>query len=480
MLLSAKLPIGCAAALLLGCLGGCGASGVAQESEVETTSPRPANSAPAAEALANGTPPAAASPSADWPGWRGPGGRSAASGDLLADPWPRRDPQPIWKRSLGTGWSSPVAVDDRVFITDRQDEVERLIALSAENGEVLWTVTNAVDFDPHAVGRRHGNGPKSTPAASRQRVYSLGIAGWLQAVDIKDGNVAWSIHLPERFGRHVPLPGGKAFVEGTEHVIVPIGQGEGAPVPLFGYTGSLLLTDGLLILSVGGQRGGTIMALDASNGRVVWSALDEHVSYSSPVLAEFNGVRQVVAMTGPRVVGLRLDDGRLLWSHPFQIQYDESISTPAVSDRLVLVTGDSRPLTALEPPAGDPGSAQPARVAWENWDLSSYLSSMVVSEGHVYGMSDDGSFACVRLSDGKTVWTGGNHGMYCSPVLVGKRLLGLNEDGELAVLAATPDGYRPLGSNQLSQAQSWTMPAVAGGRLYIRDQQSIMAFDFSR
>src|SRR5690606_34484719 len=157
--------------------------------------------------------------------------------------------------------------------------------------------------------------------------------------------------------------------------------------------------DGKLILEVGGQRGGTVMAFDCQSGEVAWQSLDENVSYSSPVIAELAGRKQVVAMTGPRVVGLDLADGRLLWSHPFQIQYDESISTPVVAGNLVLVTGDSRPLTALE--VARQGDGIQCRVAWRNDDLSSYLSSPLAFGGHVYGMNDDGEFVCIRLSDGE-------------------------------------------------------------------------------
>ncbi len=222
-----------------------------------------------------------------------------------------------------------------------------------------------------------------------------------------------------------------------------------APVPLFGYTGSPALAGNLLITAVGGERGGTIMAFHKDSGRVVWKSLGEDVSYSSPVIARLGGLAQVVAMTGPRVVGLDLATGRLLWSHPFQIQYDESISTPVVADDLVLVTGDRRPLTALR--ITRKSDDWQNEVAWTNDVLSSYLSSMLVHEGHVYGMNDGGEFACVRLSDGKTIWTGGSHGYYCSPVLAGRRLIALNEQGELAVLAADPAAYRPLGTTRLAQ-----------------------------
>ncbi|HEV3003734.1 MAG TPA: PQQ-binding-like beta-propeller repeat protein, partial [Pirellulales bacterium] len=265
------------------------------------------------------------------------------------------------------------------------------------------------------------------------------------------------------------------YVNGTDSVIVPVGKGEGAPVPLFGYTGSVLVAGGLVVSPVGGAKAGTIMAFDAMSGQEIWGSLDEEVSYSSPVAAHLAGVEQVVVMTGPEVVGLELATGRKLWGYPFQIQYNESISTPSVSDPYVVVTGDGRPLTALKISPHDGGCS--LDVAWQNRDVTSYLSSMIVHQGHVYGMNDGGEFGCVRLSDGKTIWLEGHHGYYCTPVLAGDKLLGLNERGDLFIMPATPKSSKPLGSTKLTDRATWTSPALAGGRMYIRADKQLLAFE---
>ncbi|HQU46478.1 MAG TPA: PQQ-binding-like beta-propeller repeat protein, partial [Pirellulales bacterium] len=275
---------------------------------------------------------------------------------------------------------------------------------------------------------------------------------------------------------------GRAYVHGTQSVIVPVGEGQGAPVPLFGYTGSLLVTEGLVISSVGGSKAGTIMAFDAETGKEAWRALDDEVSYSSPVSALLAGREQVVVMTGPEVVGLELATGRKLWSWPFQIQYNESISTPAVADPYVVVNGDGRPLTALKiTPRGD-GCA--LAVAWENRDLSSYLSSAVITHGHVYGMNDGGEFGCVRLDDGKMAWLVGGTALwgneraayYCTPLLAGPRLLALDERGRLSILSATPKPPPPLSITRLTDREAWSSPALVGNMLYVRAREQLLAF----
>lgn len=427
-------------------------------------------------------PPSAAAPvvelpplpqGAVWSAWRGPRRDGHALDGMLPEAWPEALPT-AWDVEIETGWSSPVVADGRVFVTDRQGSEERLLAFDADTGAALWELRNPVDFEPHPVGRRHGNGPKGTPVVATGRVYSLGIAGWLQCADAATGERLWHVHLPAEYGQVQPLPGGRAEVVGTEHVVVPIGNQQGAPAPLFGYTGSPILAGELLVLSVGGQRGGTLMAFHAADGREAWRALDENVSYSSPVVGTLGGVEQVVAMTGPRVVGLELATGKLLWSYPFQIQYDESISTPVLDGDLAVITGDSRPLTALQVAANDAG--QRVSVAWTSDDLSSYLSSMVIHDGHVYGMDDRGQFACVRLADGQTLWRGGSHGFYCTPVWCEDRLLCLNERGVLAVVQAQPGQFVQDAKLTLTSQAVWSSPAVLGRRIYVRSDGHLTCY----
>jgi outer membrane protein assembly factor BamB len=410
-----------------------------------------------------------------WPQWRGQGSRAVLSIDTLPNPWPGGAPKRIWHAPLGTGWSSPVVANGRVFITDRTDGTERLLAFDADTGREIWAEGHAVDFDPHPVGRQHGNGPKGTPLVDEDKVYAVGIAGRLECRKVTDGSLVWEVNYPAVFGEPRSLPDGKARVNGTTDVTVPIGNGKGGSVPLFGYTGSPTLWRNLLVTPVGGERGGTIIAFDKNTGRPVWKALEENVSYSSPVIAQFDDISQIVVMTGPRVVGLAAETGALLWSHPFQIQYDESISTPAIGPNMVLVTATGRPLTALR--ITHDGGKWTKQIAWTNEILSSYLSSMVVADDYVYGMNDGGEFSCLRLADGKALWTGGNEGYYSSPIVAGKRLFALNERGRLTVLGSGPEAYQPMGASQLTKGETWTMPAIVGSRIYVRSKEGLSCFE---
>lgn len=412
---------------------------------------------------------------ADWPQWRGPRGDGQARGAQLPERLPSGEIQPLWTAATAEGWSSPIIAEGRVFVTDRVGNEERLSAFDATNGELLWRRANPVAFEPHEVGRRHGNGPKSTPVYSDGRVYSLGIAGHLQCVDAAEGKPIWVKILPADFGAAEPFEGNEPLVNGETNVIVPVGNGQGAPVPLFGYTGSLLIVDDLLIAPVGGANGGTIIAFNKVTGVIVWQALQENVSYSSPIAATIGGVRQVVVMTGPRVVGLAVTDGKLLWSFDYQNPYDESIGTPVFTGDLVIVTATQRPLSAHRI-AMNAGGFQ-AETAWTNHEFSSYLSSMVVVGEHLYGMNDGGAWHCIRVADGKAVWRGGDHGFYSTPIVVGSRLLGLNEQGELAVLGADSIAYHLETTIRLSREPTWTSPAIVDNRLYVRSRSALACFE---
>lgn len=441
--------------------------------------------APQPEKLAAPSDPQTRRAGEDWKQWRGPRSNGIAAQTTLPAAWPAAPFEPRWRVPLGEGWSSPVVAGGRVYTVDRKDAVERSAAYDADTGKLLWERTSPVDFDPHQVGRRHGNGPKSTPAYADGLVYTLGISGRLQCFKADIGEPVWKSFFPEQFGTAIELPDGRAYVVGEDHVVVPIaagskGESRGAPVPLFGYTGSPLVFGEFLIAATGGtsdtERRGTITAFERRTGKVAWQALDEHVSYSSPVSAEFAGVRQVVVPTGPNLVGLELATGKKLWSVPYQIQYDETIGTPVVAGDLVLITATGQPLSAWRIAKNAAGEFT-ATEAWSNQDLSSYLSSMVVVGDYVYGMNDGGEFHCLKLADGKTIWRGGSHGYYTTPLVAGDRILVLNERGKLDVITVNPEKYEPIASLQVAKEYSWTSPAIVGNRIYIRSQRALMCFE---
>jgi outer membrane protein assembly factor BamB len=413
----------------------------------------------------------------DWPAWRGAKRDGAAIEAALPRAWPT-EVKPLWTAATAEGWSSPIVVDGRVFITDRTDRRERTAAYGADDGRLLWEQFREVAFETHPVGRRHGNGPKATPVYADGRVYSLGIAGRLTAFTAAEGREVWSRFFPAEFSAQIAYGGNDAQVNDDVDVTVPIGEGRGGNVPLFGYTGSPIIDGERLITSVGGARGGTVMAFDKNSGAVLWKSLNESLSYSSPIVADLAGIRQVVVGTGPRMVGLDVRDGRLLWSFEYQNDHDETIGTPVTLGDLVIITAVGRPLTAHRIVRS--GDACRADEVWRNDEMTSYLSSAIVVGKHVYAMNDGGEWQCLDPADGRSLWHGGAHGYYTTPVAADGRLLSLNERGTLLVMGADPAGFRQEAMLRLTSEATWTSPAVVGSRLYVRSKAQLACFEFGR
>jgi outer membrane protein assembly factor BamB len=418
-----------------------------------------------------------ATTSADWPAWRGARRDGVAVGAALPRTWPT-EIKPLWSVATGEGWSSPIVAEGRVFITDRTDRRERTAAYDAGDGRLLWEQVRPVAFETHAVGRRHGNGPKATPTFVDGRVYSLGIAGRLTCFHAADGREIWSHFFPAEFAEQRTLLGDDADVNEDIDVTVPTSPGRGGAVPLFGYTGSPIVDGDRLITSVGGAKGGTVMAFDKNTGAVLWKSLNENLSYSSPIVADLAGMRQVLIGTGPRMVGLDVRDGRLLWSFEYQNDHDETIGTPVTLGDLVIMTAVGRPLTAHR--ISRSGDACRAEEVWRNDEMTSYLSSMIVVGRHMYGMNDGGEWQCVDPADGRSIWRGGAHGYYTTPVAADGRLLSLNERGALLVLAADPAAFRQEAVLRLTTEATWTSPAVVGSRIYVRSKTQLSCFEFTR
>jgi outer membrane protein assembly factor BamB len=417
----------------------------------------------------------AAEPVRDWPAWRGARRDGAAVGASLPRTWPAQV-KPLWSAATAEGWSSPIVVDGRVFITDRTDRRERTAAYAADDGRLQWEQFRPVAFETHPVGRRHGTGPKATPVYSDGRVYTLGIAGRLTCFAAADGREVWSHFFPAEFAEPRALAGDDAEVNEDVDVTVPTAAGTGGAVPLFGYTGSPIIDGDRLITSVGGAKGGTVMAFDKNTGAVLWKSLNENLSYSSPIVADLAGIRQVVVGTGPRMVGLDVRDGRLLWSFEYQNDHDETIGTPVTFGDLMIITAVGRPLSAHRIVRS--GDACRADEVWRNDEMTSYLSSAIVVGKHVYAMNDGGEWQCLDAADGRSLWQGGAHGYYTTPVAADGRLLSLNERGSLLVLAADPTAFRREAELRLTTEPTWTSPAVVGNRIYVRSRTQLSCFEF--
>lgn len=380
----------------------------------------------------------------DWPQVRGPARDGVGSGHGLARTWPAEGPRQVWRQTIGAGFSAVAVRDGRLYTQAAEDEKESVICLDAASGELLWKTPIGSRF-----ASEFGDGPRATPTLEGDLVFAASGDAHLAALNAADGGALWKLDLPARFGGEVPR---------------------------FGYSVSPLVDGELLIIEVGGSEGKpAVVALDKRTGEQRWGALEGPASYSSPVVADFGGVRQylVSRRAGEELVALATD-GAVLWRHPGA---RASIVLPLVvgDDRIFLSSVEDDYGGVLLRVARDAGGAWQVEELWSNRRMRNYFNNAVVAGGHLYGF-DNATFRSLDLADGTMRWSHRGFGKG-SLVAAGDLLFVLGDTGSLALVQATPDAFTELGRVQATTGRSWTAPALAGGTLYVRDHDELVAYD---
>lgn len=382
-----------------------------------------------------------ASDSSDWPQWRGPH-RDGVSGAKLAElPWPDGGPPRRWKVPGGAGHSGIAVAGDRLYTMVQQGEDEAVLCLDVATGATRWRFSARAKF----VEPSGGPGPRATPAVADGRVYALGATGLLHVLDGATGAIDWQRDLVREFGGRIPD---------------------------YGFASSPLI-EGDLVVVQPGAPGAAVAAFDRRDGRRVWSTGDDPAGYSSPVAATIGGRRQIVALTGATVIGIAVDDGRILWSHPWTTSHN--IVTPVVAGDRVFVSSGYGKGCALLRIAADPAGRWSAAPVYVSTKMKSQLSTPVLDRRHLYGFDDD-FLICLALETGEVRWKARGFGKG-SLVAADDRLIVLGETGRLALVEATPAEFRERAAARISETRCWAAPSVAKGRLFLRDQDSILCFD---
>ncbi|HEX8291252.1 MAG TPA: PQQ-binding-like beta-propeller repeat protein [Pyrinomonadaceae bacterium] len=406
-----------------------------------------ASNAPAAGAGGKGGAPAVST--AEWPQWRGPNRDGLAAGVAAPSAWPK-ELKPGWKVTVGVGHSSPVVSGGVVYQHARQGEEEVLLALDASTGKELWRAgATPAPYEMNSAAHDHGKGPKSTPVVANGRVYTLGIAGLLSAHDAKTGRLVWR----KDFSKQFPVTS-----------------------PLYGTAMSPVVVGGLLIAHVGGHDRGALTAFDAATGAVKWSYDADGPAYSSPVLLNVGGERQVVTFTQKELVAVSASTGALLWKHPAKTGYDTNCNTPVVYRDTVVVSLEGQGIVALRP--AREGGRWAAREVWRNEENELYMNTPVLHGSTLYGLSarKKGQFFAVDAATGKTVWQGpGRMGENASMVNLGGTLLALTNDAVLYVLPASATSFAPSAQYTVATSQTWAHPVFLGDQLLVKDETTLAA-----
>ncbi len=389
-------------------------------------------------------PPAGAAATApEWPGLRGPHRDGILPGVRIETDWSKSPPVELWRRPIGPGVSSFAVRSGLLYTQEQRGEDEIVACYDATTGEPVWMHRDTTRFwDSHV-----GAGPRATPALGGGRVYTLGATGILNALDARDGTVLWSRNAA---------------------------SDTGAKLPAFGFTSSPLVVDDVVIV-----HAGALVAYDLRTGDPRWFGPASR-TYSSPHLLAIDGVPQIVLLDEGGATSVAPADGTLLWQHSWP---GIGILQPALTaegDVLVSqVDANAVPLGTRRISVEHRAGGWTVEERWTSNRLKPSFSALVVHEGHAFGF-DGRLLTCIDVEDGERKWKGGRYGSGQLVLLPDQDLLlVVSEEGELALVEATPDQFTELARVPAIEGKTWNQPVLVGDVLLVRNGEEMAAFRLS-
>ncbi|HYV07351.1 MAG TPA: PQQ-binding-like beta-propeller repeat protein [Blastocatellia bacterium] len=381
-----------------------------------------------------------------WTDYRGPSRDGRYDEVPIRTEWPAGGPRLLWKQPIGGGYASFVIAEGVAFTIEQRRRQEVVAAYDLETGRELWTQASDAEF----VESMGGDGPRATPTWEAGRLYALGAVGDLRCLDAKTGKVNW-----------------------TKNIL----KDAGAENLQWGMAGAPLIVDDKVVVLPGGRSGKSIVAYNKMTGAQAWKSLNDTQAYVSPMLVTLAGQKQILVVTSNRVVGLAPSDGALLWESSWNTDMGINCSQPIVIDgnRFFISSGYGKGAALVEITSS--GDGMSARKVWENTSMKNKFNSSVLFEGNVYGL-DEGILTCVDVKTGERKWKGGRYG-YGQLILASGHLIIISDTGELALVKATPEKHAEVAKFPALEGKTWNYPAIADGRLLVRNQTQMACFDLS-
>ena len=421
----------------------------------------------------------------DWPQWQGPQRDSVWRESGIIEKFPEQGPPLRWKSSIGGGYAGPAVSAGKVYVTDRQlangasnpsdpfqrgviAGSERVLCFNEADGKLLWQYV----YDcPYTIS--YPSGPRTTPLIHSGKVYTLGSEGNLICLDAKSGKVIWQRDFKKDFA---------------------------IPTPMWGFAGNPLIDGQKLICLVGGDKS-TVVAFDKDSGKEIWRALtSKEPGYSSPVIIQAAGKRQLILWNPESANSLDPETGKLNWSEPVQSRAGMSIATPRKLDDLLLFTSFYNGSLMMRLDKDKPGATSIWRTAKasekDTTQLNSVMSTPFLEPGYIYGVCSYGQLRCLNASTGERVWetfkatTQGEPVRWANAFIVknGNRFFLFNEKGDLIIARLSPAGYDEISrahlleptSDAAGRAVLWSHPAFANGCIFARNDKEIACFDLKQ
>jgi outer membrane protein assembly factor BamB len=384
----------------------------------------------------------------EWTQWRGPARNGFVSEKNSPATWPEKFDR-TWRVEIGEGYSSPVVAGGRVFVHSRRDPQEIVTAINLTDGKVIWEQKYEAGFKKNQYAVEMAKGPHATPLVLGNAVITLGATGMLNAWDTATGRRLWTRDFSQL------IDTSKLFC---------------------GTAASPLPVTGRVVVQVGSDiHGGKILGLDPATGATQWEWTGLGPGYASPVLVNLKGASQIVGLTEGSIVGLDASNGKELWSVPFPDEWHENISSPLWTGTHLIISG-TRQGTHAFTLAEQNGKWQATEV-WKNPDVAMYMSSPVVADGVVYAHSSKrkGQFVAFDEQTGAIRWaTEGREGEHASLLLTPRHVVFLTNSADLIVAKRGTAAFTVERRYEVAESSTFATPVLLGSNILVRDATGLM------
>lgn len=372
-------------------------------------------------------------PADTWYKWRGPAGDGISQETIPSSgQWPDRALEQVWKTNVGTGFSSPVIKDGRLFVSGNQNDRDTLYCLAADSGKTLWKHRYESEVWPYL----YEGGPNASATIDGDRVFMLGRHGHLFCLQAEDGDPVWEVNLHEDYG---------------------------LAKPSWGFTSAPLVDGDRLYLNAGTHG----IALDKNTGKIIWQTGSGDAAYATPEPVQLGGEKALIVFGPVSCAAVTAETGELLWETPWKTKFKVNAAQPIIRKNQMFLSsayGFGSALFTIE--------AKGAKEVWRNKAMENHFNTCILIDGYLYGVSgtspDKCLLKCLSWETGETLWEEKGVGM--GSVIAAKDLLVvLSDRGELIFAPASPAGFKPVYRTQILGGKCWTPPAISDGRLYARN-----------
>ena len=367
--------------------------------------------------------------------------------------WTSHPPELLWRRPIGKAWSSFAVSDGKAITQEQMEGSERVLCLDLFTGEEIWNHDDPgirlLDVKEENSGARMGgDGPRSTPVISNDRVFALGSTGILNCLDLETGEEIWEV---DTLALH------------------------NAEIQKWGMANAPLLVpaEGTLVVPGSDKSGVTLAAYSQQDGSLAWSYQGQGASYSSPRLLTILGQRQIVSINQKTVTGHDPATGERLWIEKWPGSFPKVAQPILVGDNQILATA-SYGVGSILLELSRTGSEWSVERRWKSNRMKTKFSSPVIREGIAYGI-DEGRLASIDLTTGDKVWKNQKVG-FGQQLLFGDHLLIQTEKGPVLTGPIDENGFTETGRVEALSSMTWNAPTLAGRILLVRNDQEAICY----